>query len=113
MFISSATATVSTLIAAVFTVYALIDSQHRVRAERLYPREKVSRFGSILSTVRYLSSSLISWRSTVRQRTSPFPDYVREPIPTNSPDAATPLTKDTHGSPNYGVISTENDQQGR
>lgn len=114
MYISSATATVSTVIASVLTVYALIDSQHRVRAERLYPREKITRFASIITTIRYLSSSLVNWRSNIRQRTSPFPDYVHEPIPVTPSDTSVPLAKDVDGPPDYGATSVKSDeQQGR
>lgn len=90
MYIGAGTATIATLVASLLTIYVLIDSQYRIRAEKLYPRNEVNRIESLLKTFRFMTSHWTQWRTRVQQQQSPFPTYVNEP----SPDAQStqPLT---------------------
>lgn len=106
MYVSSGTATVATLTASILTVYALIDAQHRVRAEKLYPRDKVNRLESIVTTARYLTSSIIGWRRSTQNQSLPVQDPVHGSIPSNSPGNEIPLAKNGDSHPEYGATST-------
>lgn len=119
MYVASGTATISTLTASILTIYALIDSQHRVRDEKLHPRDSVNRLESIITTVRYLASFFMDWRGAVRQQASPFPTYVHDPIPTTqipvtSETDPVALSKHEEDSAGYGSIpSGKHDEENR
>lgn len=108
MYINAGSATVATLAASLLTIYTLIDSEYKIRAELLSPRDQVNRVESFKKTVRYISSYMMHWRGAVQERRSPFPSYVNEPLPESQSMSALadvpPKGKDA--DPRYGATST-------
>ena len=84
MIVAAGAATITTLLASSLALYALIDSQHRIRSEKLVPRATVSRIDAIRASARLLVTKFGYRREQSIELRSPFPAHVSEPIPSPS-----------------------------